>query len=760
MKKIICLKLPAFLIAIFSAVSFGYGQSIFTNSVTGTDPGLTSPYTTGQIVNANITATGISRGSGITGRAANNRYNAINWNSPSIDNTDYFEFTLSPNALYEIDFVSFVYTGQASGTGPTNFVFRSSLDGYTANIGTPTAGGTTINLSSSTYQNITSAITFRFYGWGASSPIGTYSINDFIFNGNVGLIGTCSLPTVTWTAGAWLPISGPTINTPVVIADNYNTSINGNFRACTLTVDTGYTLTVNNNSYVEVENDAIIDGTIIVESQGNFVQNDSNGSFTLNGSGVARVNKQTATKAEWYYYTYWSSPVVGATVWDVFPNVDYGRRFWFNAANFVDTNGNDIDDNGDDWQIANGTMDPGVGYAVTEAQLFVSPGTGTASFEGEFNTGDIPVNITLNVANTGVNWNFIGNPYPSAIDFIAFQQANSSIIDGAAYFWSQARPLDALNPGNQGLNFNLNDYATFTIGTGGTAGGTTIVPTGYVGSGQGFFIPALNSGTATFTNAIRMADATSNSQFFKGSITKKSSLSNEENKLWINLTSGNGVFNQILVGYVDGATDLNDGLSYDAPKLLTQDFAAALYTAMDTDLKKYVIQGKHVNSIDKNEVIKLGFSTNIEVATIYKLSVAQFEGEFLNTNSVFLLDKLLHKIHNLTDSDYSFTSETGEFNDRFEIVFNEHALLSTDDFASNPDNLTIVELENNNVKFSTTHSTLKSIAIFDLLGRELYNLKGHFNSETFRLANLKSSIYIAKVQLSNGSSISKKFFKK
>ena len=44
-------------------------------------------------------------------------------------------------------------------------------------------------------------------------------------------------------------------------------------------------------------------------------------------------------------------------------------------------------------------MIPGIGYAVTEAQLHLPGGTGTANFVGESNTGDVPVNIFHNPSN-------------------------------------------------------------------------------------------------------------------------------------------------------------------------------------------------------------------------------------------------------------------------------------------------------------------------------------------------------------------------
>ena len=172
------------------------GQSIWTNSITAADPSTANPYTAGQTVDANITVSGIGRGSGISASSASNRYSASGWNTGgSIDLNDYFYFTLTPNLGCEIDFTSLVYTGQASGTGPANFALRSSVEGYTANIGSPSSGGTTISLSAAAYQNITTAITFRLYGWNSGGGAGTWSVNDFVFNGTT----NCGTPSSVTT---------------------------------------------------------------------------------------------------------------------------------------------------------------------------------------------------------------------------------------------------------------------------------------------------------------------------------------------------------------------------------------------------------------------------------------------------------------------------------------------------------------------------------------------------------------------------------
>ena len=180
-------KIALLLLLYLASYSIGWAQSIFDNPITGTTPNTANPYTTGQSFNADITVSGIGRGTGISGTNANNRYNANGWSTGAIDLNDYFYFTLTPNAGRRIDFVSFVYTGQASSNGPTSFAFRSNRDNYTADIGSPDETGVTIDLSAAAYQDITSPITFRFYGFNAVLASGTYSINDFTFNGSTAL---------------------------------------------------------------------------------------------------------------------------------------------------------------------------------------------------------------------------------------------------------------------------------------------------------------------------------------------------------------------------------------------------------------------------------------------------------------------------------------------------------------------------------------------------------------------------------------------
>ncbi|MFN0213399.1 MAG: T9SS type A sorting domain-containing protein [Saprospiraceae bacterium] len=184
---------PLLIFLLSLSASTTWGQSIFDNPITGTNPNTSNPYTIGQNVDPNLTVSGIGRGTGISGTNANNRYNANGWNSSSFDANDYFYWTLTPNAGQKINLTSLDYTGQVSATGPLSFAVRSSLDNYASDIATPSITNDAlphsgqIDLSSSIFDNITSDISFRFYAWGASSTAGTFSINDFQFNGAVSL---------------------------------------------------------------------------------------------------------------------------------------------------------------------------------------------------------------------------------------------------------------------------------------------------------------------------------------------------------------------------------------------------------------------------------------------------------------------------------------------------------------------------------------------------------------------------------------------
>jgi hypothetical protein len=793
-------KITLLIFLLINHLSFSQITAWDTNGLSGSEATFNA---TTQDPNLNIST--LSRGSGINPNDVANTFSSDNFtlsNSQAlaITNDDYLQFNISAVSGYKVSLSSLDVNFRRSSTGPNNFLWRYSLDGINfIDIGSsfvynlnPTNGTTQTQIDLSVIpelQNVfNTTITFRLYAWGATGSTGSFSIgkltgNDLEING---LVEALCASTVTWDGTSWSP-STPDSSTNAILTADYNTNTAGqtSFSACSLTLNSGIQLTIAQNTYVEVNNDVTNNGRINIQNEGSFVQVEDTAVYDDSGSSfpeAAIVDKETAHLENWYEYTYWSSPVANETFGNALFQSSPYRRFEFNAANFRDSqyetfndniliNGagiDDIDDNGDDWFLKSSgdIMTPGVGYAATHSisSFVFGPNNYIYTFRGTLNNGDITVPIERNDAETADNnWNLIGNPYPSAIDVDLFFTENNLALNptdgkltGTIYLWSQNTAPTSTANGNQPLNFSNSDYATIN-GTMETVGGDGITPNRYIPSGQGFFVlyddaAGSATGTVKFTNSMRVSG--NNNQFFRVSAT------NNPNKIWLRLTSDIGLNNQIGIGYVEGATSQNDGGFYDAKKTGAVMNSLAFYSVIPGDNNKFVIQGKATSDLNIDEVIPLGFLTNIDVATIYTISIDNLEGDFLTNNPIYLKDNLTSTIHDLTASDYNFTSNVGEFNNRFEIVFNNSSLgFDNEEITSN--NLSIIELENDNVMFKVGQNLkIKAIEIFDTLGKVIYSFKGDNYSEIYNLKNLNKNLYIAKVTLNNGQTITKKAIKK
>jgi hypothetical protein len=187
------------------------GQSIFSNPITDANPSTANPFTAGQTFDPNITVSGVGRGPGVNANAGSNRYNASAWSFPSFDANDYFTFTLTPNTGYAIDFTNLAGMWQRSSTGPNSYALRSSLDNFAADLATGAITGSgsavsyDLSLASSSLDAVTSAIEFRLYGWAGTGASGTFSFNDFTFNGTVNPVVSATPTTYSLAAS----ITGP-----------------------------------------------------------------------------------------------------------------------------------------------------------------------------------------------------------------------------------------------------------------------------------------------------------------------------------------------------------------------------------------------------------------------------------------------------------------------------------------------------------------------------------------------------------------------
>lgn len=722
----------------------------------------------------------------ITGSGPSTTFTAGDWTTNLTEScTDLGVFTL-PTSLPTASSISDI-----SGCTGATFSFTATA----GNSGTLTYAWYYNDGVSPTWSTVTNTSFLPGTVTGENSnslTIDGFDLNGYQFYAEVTEDGSCSqatnaaqvsMITTTWSAGSW-DNGIPNLTTIAIINDTYNTTSNGNIEACSLYINPSYALTVGANSYVKVQNSIYNNGTLLVQNEGSVIQIDNSGIYDDSGSVATNpttVEKLTAVLDAWYEYTYWSSPVTNETIGSaLFPSSPY-RRFSFNAGNFVDstyeTNNNnatvvgagvdDIDDDANDWQLraAGDLMTPGVGYAATHSPAAYTTATNyNYSFRGPLNTGIISVPVERNDTELGdTNWNLIGNPYPSAIDATLFFNENNysanpstGTLDGAIYLWSHSTPPSVTNNGNQQINFDLNDYITLNY-TGSSVSGVT----NYIASGQGFFVtysdaaPSSN-GTVTFNNSMRVDG--NNNQFFRTS-NVNASTNTSENKLWLKLTNDFGLKDNIMIGYVNGATTVNDGAAYDAKTNGAYTKTMTFYSLIPSDSEKLSVQGKAISDLNINETIYIGFLNKIDIPTVYTISIDNFEGDFLANNTAYIKDNLLNTYHDLSANAYSFTSEVGEFNDRFEIVFT-NPTLSIDQFTSNEINTTIISLPNDDVKFiAPKNLSINSVTIYDNLGRKIINLKGSEQTETYHLNTLSQSVYLAEIELSNKQKIIKKFIK-
>ncbi|MBZ4043339.1 hypothetical protein [Flavobacterium hibisci] len=374
-------------------------------------------------------------------------------------------------------------------------------------------------------------------------------------------------------------------------------------------------------------------------------------------------------------------------------------------------------------------------------KLLLFPYSQAVAFIGTPNNG----NITGQSLNAG-KFYLIGNPYPSAISADAFffdNPNNSSILGGTVYFWTHNTPLKMI--GTQEA-YSSGDYATYN-GVGGTltapapSGGA--LPSGKIAAGQSFFALATANGTVMFNNGMRIQG--NNNQFFKPpKISKSSSL--EKHRLWLNMTNEGGAFKQLLIGYVEGASNGYDndfdGITFDGNAYID-------FYSINED-NKLVIQGRAL-PFNNSDIVPLGYRTVISGE--FKISVNNADG-MLSSHPVYLEDKLTNTITDLTQNDYVFNSSVGVFNNRFVLRY-ANATLSADEFEHQ--NNVLAWLDKKTLRINSTEKTINKVFVYDITGKLVYSDFDIVASEVaISTLKFKNEILLLKIVLDDHDIITKK----
>lgn len=528
----------------------------------------------------------------------------------------------------------------------------------------------------------------------------------------------CGTSTKTWNGTAWSPTGTPTSKDAVVFAGNYSST--ASLDACSVTVNTGANVVFNSGHTLRVGENVTVNGTgtLTINNNAALVQYTKHAVNT--GNIIVKRNSANMIRQD---YTAWGSPVAGQNLLAFSPNTIATRFYeYLYTGTTTPTAYQSVVPSTNNFTTAKGFM-----IRVDNTWTSTAPG---AAYPGQF-TG-VPNNGSITYA-VGQGYNLLANPYASPINAKTFLINNPKV--DALYYWTHTVPAS-------GGVYPTNNYASYTMLGGAASANGSAVPNDYIQVGQGFFVKAATAYTVNFENEFRV-DATNSTQFFRQqqSVTRADE-NVEKHRFWLNLNDATQKHNQILVGYMDGATDgvdrKIDGLVFDTSKTM-------LYSLIDN--KEYVIQGKGLPFNDE-DVIKLGFKA-IESSN-YQINLEQVDGLFSNQD-IYLKDNYTGSIVNIKESSYYFISEIGTFNDRFEIIFKKKQLNEVSENA----NEVVLITNNQSLTVQSFKNNVSEVEVFDLLGKLIYTAKP--NSKEFTInTTAKNQGLLVKMTLENGEKVVKK----
>ena len=599
-------------------------------------------------------------------------------------------------------------------------------------------------------NSLSTGIRFQSGGTFTVKTNATFKLNNTTgFNGGTETaIDNTNTPTITLETGSTIEYTGSTQSisnhTPGyqnLIISGTDTKTLGDIEILVnenLSVNAA-TLSVEDDKSIKIAGNITNDGAILIANKGGLVQTDDNAS--ISGTGTFQLNKTSLPLNNYWEYVYWSSPINSSTftMGDIVSGAWRYYKYDPNAAN----NGHLYPG----WVMLSATDTPakGIGYAIsapTGAAVNTILNPQFISGNDPFNNGVISVPI-IKRAGTDGDMNLIGNPYPSAIDFNAFANVNTD-IDGSYSLWTNCAGLSS----NAHQTSGYTTYAVSGTNTAACSSSGGAVQAGqYIATGQGFVVltkASANVGddfTAEFKNAYRVSN--NNDGFLNRST--------QNDIVWIDMMDNNQHFNQIAVGFYQGATNHYDRL-FDA-KNMNVGSGFALYSIVDNE--RVAIQGlPELASIDK--VIPLGVESDI--ARTITLHINHTEG--LADEYIYVRDLYLNTIHDLKASDYTTTVNTGNIDNRFELIFTQQAM-RIDNIMLDPNAVLLTQQSGAFTLVSSNEMNITSITVYDITGKVLYNNKDiDATSHQIDLQQIATgNMLIFRIQMNHKSFVIKKAIK-
>ncbi len=480
-------------------------------------------------------------------------------------------------------------------------------------------------------------------------------------------------------------------------------------------------------------------GKAIFKNNANLIQD-------VDAANTGNITMERKANVPTFQYNYWASPVKNQALYSLYPGIAKDRVMVYNSSN-------------DKFTVLTTASNPlsafGKGYSIKGSSDAAYQPQLTATFVGEPNNETSAGTSTIPLSDAGNNYNLIGNPYPSNLDLLALYgdaDNTSKFYSGAdemptAYFWDNTSNTDLNQVGSAYATYSQNNYALLNLSSGtGTPApriGAVKQPNGIVKPGQGFIIRAAESaGNLTLKNSFRTTAVK------KGSTDGVYYRSEPEttDRYWLKLTTPTSMNIVIAVGYYAAADNAFERFD----STVFSEAASENIYSLSSDAKKLAIQGRK-GTFSQEDVVPLGLKTFTPGSQ--QISLEGKEGNF-ESQPIYLKDKVLNTITNLSQGPYVFSSVKGIEDNRFEIIYKDNLVLGSN--SSQKSEFTVYRDGKSYVIKSS--KSLGKIELYDLSGRMISTNYTEQKSFSIDSETLPNGVFIIKVE-NSGDLKTKKIIK-
>ncbi|WP_053991022.1 T9SS type A sorting domain-containing protein [Mangrovimonas sp. TPBH4] len=370
------------------------------------------------------------------------------------------------------------------------------------------------------------------------------------------------------------------------------------------------------------------------------------------------------------------------------------------------------------------TLDPGIGYraASTDGNNF--------AFSGTVNTGTILAPIEQS-GPSYLEWNAIGNPYPSYLSLSEFLNINNDLfLENSAGVYG----------------YNSLGNASYTVWN---LAYSDANPNAVITPGQGFLVTSKpEGGSVTFNPNMRSTG--SSDDFIVG---KQASTSNNSYFATFQVSNSTEQVRQTSL-YLNDNASLGLDPGYDSAIL---GFNAASY-----DIYSELVQENNgidmaIQSIGNTDILNpVNIPLGINAPQGQQLTISIVESTIPTEINVYLEDIETNTFTLLNTSDYTFTtSSTLTTPGRFYITFDNNTLSNGDNDLSNIEIFNIKGKDKLIIRGNLEKNTI--LYIYDIQGRLVLNSEvlPNINRQEIDISNVTNGVYVVKLENNTQEKIQK-----